>query len=418
MCRVDEVDTDLLPVGDVNTLTEKSKSSALTLAARHHNPDLVALLLRFKPDSSVKDKLGNSPLLYAARNDDKQSTIAILATNPCKNDGSVHEAAVRLNFDVLRTLLQAGHDPNFRSNVFGNLTPLGQVAKFCDGSRITELGKTLDVLMDAHADPLTRCHGKNVLYLALENSLPVPVTSAIIDRIMYKYMDDKANVYNLDGFNYSPSKYIEKGLVTLSSGDEKALLELIRSRENEAIYYADEGLDMQPEDVCGIPELLLAQEKERRELLNTRRKANSEREPLQDKHEQQLQHNQEKYDQVLGHEREEHDLSKRPEDDSQEQKIRHLEETREKTVRQQTEKIALAKIKNEMETRRKRDVMGLEDEKRIKKRQQLRQVNNEKDRQKRQANALNRDKLRNNQITAVKKRIISGEMGQDKNRQK
>jgi hypothetical protein len=277
------------------------------------------------------------------------------------------------------------------------LTPLGQVAKFCDGSHITELEKTLDVLMDAHADPLTRCQGKTILYLALENKLPVPVTSAIIDRIMYKHMDDKANIYNLDGFNYSPSKYIEKGLVKLSSADEKVLLKLIRSRENEAVYYADEGLDMQPEDACGIPKLLLAQERERRELLEMRRKANHEEESLRDKHEQKLQHN---------------------EDDSQEQKIRHLEETREKTVRQQTEKIAFMKIKTEMETRRKRDVMELENQKRMKKRLQLQQVNNEKDRQKRQANALNRVKLRDNQIAAVKKRIVAREMGLDKTGQK
>jgi hypothetical protein len=231
-------------------------------------------------------------------------------------------------------------------------------------------------------------------------------------------MDDKANVYNLDGFNYSLSKYIEKGLVKLSSADEKVLLKLIRSRENEAVYYADEGLGMQPEDACGIPKLLLAQERERRELLNMRRKTNHEEESLRDKHEQKLQHNEERSDEAVGDEWEEHDLSKRLEDDSQEQKIRHLEETREKTVRQQTEKIAFVKIKNEMETRRKRDVMELDNQERMKKRLQLQQVNNEKDRQKRQANALNRVKLRDNQIAAVKKRIVSREMGQDKTRQK
>jgi len=268
----------------------------------------VDVLIKQKIDVSVKDKFSRSALFFAAGNGDVKSTKIILQHKPRGNDGSLHEAARELHPDIMSLLLKAGHDPNFTSTKHEGLTPLGELCMYCNGKGLdSRIEECIELLVRAKIDPIKKWRGKSVLYMALDNPEPHPVTSALLERLMWKHVKNDANIYHEESLYYSPTMYLKKGYFLGSESDQRAMIQLLKDQGAEDHYYAEEGL-RQPRDAVGMPQHIVASERRRRQHEeNILRK--------QEEHEVSLRHNLERAQQRF-----------QLQEASQEQYLRHQEE--------------------------------------------------------------------------------------------
>ncbi|KAG9592567.1 hypothetical protein KCU60_g7273, partial [Aureobasidium melanogenum] len=297
-------------------------TTALMMAAQYEQPELVEELVKhMSSDSvSVKDKLSRSALFFAAGNGDVRSTKALLNCRPRSNDGSLHEAARQLYPEILSMLLEAGHDPNFVSTIHDGLTPLGELATNCDASeRRNDLEVCLEQLKAHRVDVLKQWRGKTALFLAMDNPVAYPVTSALLERLMNNYIDDERNIFRSKKLNFSPTMYLKKGNF---AGDEASCWDLIELLQNHGAvdrFFADAELEVQPEDAIGLPEPLRRAESERREHERKLKRA-------MDVHLQRLEMTQAEHNQRLKHDGqlEEQHLSYR--ELGQAQYVRHQEQ--------------------------------------------------------------------------------------------
>jgi hypothetical protein len=244
----------------------------------------VDVLVQKQINVSVKDKFYRSALFFAAGNGDVRSTKILLQCKPHGNDGSLHEAARELHPKILSLLIKAGHDVNFTSTKHEGLTALGELAMYCNGKGFdTRIEGCIELLVRAKLDPRKRWRGKTVLYVALDNPEPYPVTSALLERLMWKYIKSEANIYHEGGLYYSPTMYLKKsGFFLGSERDKMAMIQLLKDHGAEDVYYAAEGM-RQPPDALGMPASIV--ESERRRL-----KHEEDIRRMQQRHEESLRH--------------------------------------------------------------------------------------------------------------------------------
>ncbi|KAG9625798.1 hypothetical protein KCU64_g19090, partial [Aureobasidium melanogenum] len=272
-------------------------TTALMMAVQYEQPELVEELVKHMSSDSVsaKDKLSRSALFFAAGNGDVRSTKALLKCRPRSNDGSLHEAARQLYPEILSMLLEAGHDPNFVSTIHDGLTPLGELATNCDASeRRNDLEICLEQLKTHKVDVLKQWRGKTALFLAMDNPVAYPVTSALLERLMNNYIDDERNIFRSKKLNFSPTMYLKKGNF---AGDEASCWDLIELLQNHGAvdrFFADAELEVQPEGAIGLPEPLRQAESERREHERRLKRA-------MDVHRQKLEMTQAEHMQRLEH---------------------------------------------------------------------------------------------------------------------
>ncbi|KAH0375767.1 hypothetical protein KCU92_g10045, partial [Aureobasidium melanogenum] len=272
-------------------------TTALMMAAQYEQPELVEELVKhMSSDSvSVKDKLSRSALFFAAGNGDVRSTKALLECRPRSNDGSLHEAARQLYPEILFMLLKAGHDPNFVSTIHDGLTPLGELATNCDASeRRNDLEVCLEQLKTHKVDVLKQWRGKTALFLAMDNPVAYPVTSALLERLMNNCIDDERNIFRSKKLNFSPTMYLKKGNFAGDEASCRALIELLQNHGATDRFFADAELDVQPTDAIGLPEPLRRAESERREHERNLKRA-------MDVHLQKLEMTQAEHNQRLKH---------------------------------------------------------------------------------------------------------------------
>ena len=274
----------LTGVANPNFTTKYSKSTPLLLASRYERPDLVDVLVQEQINVSAKDKFYRSALFFAAGNGDVRSTKILLQCKPRGNDGSLHEAARELHPEILSLLIKAGHDVNFTSTKHEGLTALGELAMYCNGKGSdSRIERCIELLVRAKLDPGKRRRGKTVLYMALDNPEPYPVTSALLERLMWKYITCEANIYHEGGLYYSPTMYLKKsGFFLGSERDKMAMIQLLKDHGAEDVYYAAEGM-RQPPDALGMPASIA--ESERRRL-----KHEEDIQRMQQRHEESLRH--------------------------------------------------------------------------------------------------------------------------------
>jgi hypothetical protein len=291
---------------DINFMTISSRSTALLLAARYARSDVVKSLLKFKPaEVSVKDKFHRTPLFYASGNGDEKTVRSLVQAKARSNDGSLHEAMREIHPDVVRLLLKSGHDPNFSSSKHGGLTALGELCMYGDGNGLGgQIDDCIDLLVKARLDPMKKWHGKTLLHMALENPVPLPITSALLERVMYKHVNDTANVFHYQGLCYSPTMVLAKGHFVGTPDDCSALISLLKSNGAVDVYYAEEG-SAQPPDAVGMPKVILDAERRRRRHEEDRRmkleKDMDELRAAQVKHEQYMTHQEERFQQRFYH---------------------------------------------------------------------------------------------------------------------
>ncbi len=202
---------------------------------------------------SAKDIFHRSPLFYVSRLGSVDSVSLLLTRKSGKNDGSLHEASRCFHSEVMRLLIDAGHDPNHRSRPHCGRTALGEMALYGIVPDDDALGdEAADILKEAGADPLAPVHGKSIVFLALDNQDPVPITRLLLDRVLGGSLNDEGCIYQRDNLHYSPSMYVAKGICKSPKSEAHELLELLKGLGATDHYYA--SMDhQQPHDAIGLP---------------------------------------------------------------------------------------------------------------------------------------------------------------------
>ncbi|KAK4141212.1 uncharacterized protein C8A04DRAFT_31186 [Dichotomopilus funicola] len=247
---------------DISYTTPKSRTTPLLLAAKSGTVAVVKMLIEAGAKVSTKDKLGHSALFYASRAGNTELVELLLESRPAVNDGSLHEASRGFHVQVMQLLLEAGHDPNFRSTKHGGRTALGEIAlKATPPTDIAAAEESLDLLNAAEASPLLKVQGKTVIFLALDNEHNETITRLLLDRMLYRTLNSHENTYQHGALHYSPTMYVVKGVLLGPPSD--ALLQLLMAHGCDDRFYATIE-ETQPHDAVGLPEEIRDYERDRR----------------------------------------------------------------------------------------------------------------------------------------------------------
>lgn len=313
-CSVNRHASLLTEAADVSFAASRSRMTPLLLAVKSGRTDLAQVLLDAGARVSTKDVLGHSALFYAARAGNADLVSLLLKSKPIVNDGSLHEASRGFHVQVMKLLLEAGHDPNYRSSKHGGRTALGEMALKATVPRdIAVAEEALDLLASVEASPLLKVHGKTVIFLALDNQHNEAITRVLLDRMLYKTLNSHENTYQQGIYHYSPTMYIAKSL--LLGPPSQALLQLLKNHGGEDRFYATIE-EVQPPDAVGLPE-------EIRDYERGRRARERQNRLLDEDHAATLRRERERAHAHLQLRDEEHTLKLRQSDELSEQKRRH-----------------------------------------------------------------------------------------------
>lgn len=252
----------------VNFESRLSKTTPLMLAVQQRRPDLVRSLLLAGAEVDVADITGNTPLTMATRiGGDLGTTMmsSILAADPSKNDGSLHNAARELNLDALKVLIEFGHDVDFPSPLHDGRSALGEVCLHAadTGEMTAAKEKTMEKVMayltEQGTDLGLLANGKSALLLALASSDPLPTTRALLKVGMWKSINRPFNNYDDGTYTYSPTMYTK--YVLPASDAKEQLLALLKANRAHDVYYANDG--PQPDGAVGLPDELLVAQRQR-----------------------------------------------------------------------------------------------------------------------------------------------------------
>ncbi|KAH6894546.1 hypothetical protein B0T10DRAFT_253846 [Thelonectria olida] len=257
---------------NINFETAVTRSSPLMLSIQARRPDLVKTLILEGAEVDVTDAIGRSPLSMATEIGGDlaiQLMGSLLAAEPSKDDGSLHNAARELNLAAVRVLVQSGHDPDFPSPLHNGRSALGEVClRGSDTGELTadrekSMQKVMSFLVESGSDLTVKSDGKALLHLCFDAADSVATTRSFLKVVMWKHINKPFNQY-LDGdYTYSPTMYVIK--VMKPSDTREALLSLLRANRALDVYYANSG--EQPDDAKGLPEDMEVQERERKARL-------------------------------------------------------------------------------------------------------------------------------------------------------
>ncbi|RCI09701.1 hypothetical protein L249_3974 [Ophiocordyceps polyrhachis-furcata BCC 54312] len=261
------------PTVKVNAESSATRTTPLMLATQNRRPDLVKSLIDHGADGDALDSQGRTSLCMAANASGEvavQLLTILLAAEPSKDDGSLHNAARNLNLPAVTLLVQAGHDPDFPSPLHGGRSALGEVCLHgSDAGDLTALReramlKIMGLLMGSGSDLTIKSNGKSFLLLCFEAADPVVTTRALLKSGMWKHVNKPFNRFTVGEYTYSPTMYISKVLGPSSVKGE--LLSALRASRAIDMFYASQG--PQPEGAVGLPEEVEAEDRARRARLS------------------------------------------------------------------------------------------------------------------------------------------------------
>lgn len=255
-------------LANVNVTSNRSNMSPLMLAVQHRRPDIVNMLLLEGAEVDKIDHLGRTPLAMATAiggDVSVQIMASILAAEPCRDDGSLHNAARHLNLPAVKVLIGAGHDPDFPSTLHAGRSALAEVCLHgcgvgpatIEGER--ELQKVMTFLIDSNADLSIKADGKSVLLLCFDAPDPITTTRALLKSGMWKYINKPLNYFINETHTFSPTMYIKRILPPSDTNED--LIGLLRSTRATDVFYANGGA--QPEGAIGLPEDMAVLERAR-----------------------------------------------------------------------------------------------------------------------------------------------------------
>ncbi|UNI16794.1 hypothetical protein JDV02_003197 [Purpureocillium takamizusanense] len=253
----------------VNVESSLSQTTPLMLAVQTKRPDLVKSLLLEGADADAIDYLGRTSLSMATHIGGDiavQMMSSLLAAEPARDDGSLHNAARDLNLAAVKVLVQSGHDPDYPSQLHGGRSALGEVclhgsdAAEMTADRERAMQKVMTFLIDSNSDLAVRTNGKSLLYLCFDAADAVVTTRALLKSGMWKNINKPFNQYVDGNYTYSPTMYITKVLAQSDVGEQ--LLSVLRASRANDVFFANEGA--QPEGAVGLPEDMAVQERARK----------------------------------------------------------------------------------------------------------------------------------------------------------
>jgi len=254
----------------VNFETRLTKSTPLMLAVQHRRHDLVKSLILAEAEVDVVDATGNTPMTIATRIGGDIGTAMmkfILAADPSKNDGSLHNAARDLNLQAMQVLVEHGHDVDFPSPLHGGRSALGELCLHAahagplTAAQEKQMERAMAFLIGEQTDLTIQADGKSVLLLALNSTDPISTTRALLKVELWRHVNRPHNHFTDGTYTYSSTQYIAR-VLPCAEDTRPQLLELLKANRATDIYYANDG--PQPPDAINLPPELLRAERERR----------------------------------------------------------------------------------------------------------------------------------------------------------
>ncbi|CAN8102630.1 unnamed protein product [Discula destructiva] len=256
----------------VNFETSLSKSTPLMLAIKKKRHDVVKQLVLADANVDVADMTGNTPLTLTTQVGGDLGTMMmsnILAAEPSKDDGSLHNAARDLNVQAMQVLVDFGHEVDFPSPLHGGRTALGELCLHAadlgplSAAQVKSMEKSMTFLMKQGTDLSLHSDGKSVLLLAMESADPLPTTRALLKVGMWKHINRPWNQYTDGSYTYSSTQYAKRILPHHEVAEE--LHKLLKANRAQDIYFANEG--PQPAGAIGLPDDIVRVERERKARL-------------------------------------------------------------------------------------------------------------------------------------------------------
>ncbi|KYK61350.1 ankyrin repeat containing protein [Drechmeria coniospora] len=257
----------------VNVESNVSRTTPLMLAVQTKRPEVVKLLLLEGADVDAMDIQGRTSLSMATHIGGEvavQMMSNLLAADPAKDDGSLHNVARDLNLAAVKVLVQSGHSPDFPSQLHGGRSALGEVCLHgsdrgeMSAEREREMQRIMTFLIDSNSDLSVKIADKSVLHFCFDAADPVVTTRALLKSGMWKYVNKPFNHLLKDGYMYSPTMYIAKVLPPSDVNEE--LLSILRASRATDVFYAVDGA--QPDGAVGLPEDMAVQERARKARLS------------------------------------------------------------------------------------------------------------------------------------------------------
>lgn len=253
---------------NVNFETRLSKTTPLMLAVQNKRKDLVRKIILAGAEVDVVDATGNTPLTVATRiGGDIGTTMMtnILAAEPSKNDGSLHNAARELHLRAVQVLCDFGHEPDFPSPLHGGRSALGELclnaahAGPLTASQEKQMGQVMAYLIEHGTDLSLLSDGKPLLHLAFSSPDPLPTTRSLLKVGMWKHINAPFNLCTTANHVYSPTQYLLR--LHPQTDTTTSLLTLLYSNRAIDTFYALSG--PQPPDAINPPPEILAAERAR-----------------------------------------------------------------------------------------------------------------------------------------------------------
>ena len=241
-----------------------ARESIIHMAIRSGRSTLVGVLLKHGSDASITDNFGFSPLMTASGMGDTLIVSYLLEAGVATNDGSLHEAARSMQFEVVKLLLKHQHSPTRPSAAHQGRTALGEL---CSGARaapsdLWRLKQIIEVLIEAGADATKHVNCKPLICLALDNGKPRPIVEALFAAFLWGRINEDFNLFMNETHCFSPSMYVEKGLFLGPREQKSQLLALLKQyNADRDVFYALSG--PQPPEPKGMPSQLKKEHDER-----------------------------------------------------------------------------------------------------------------------------------------------------------
>ncbi|KAK8064169.1 hypothetical protein PG996_008821 [Apiospora saccharicola] len=304
-------------LANVNCVAKSSLTTPLILAARHCRADIVQLLIKAGAKTDHRDCYGRSALFHASRAGDLDAVKLLLKSKHKTNDGSLHEAARNLHSSVAAALIKNGYSVNFHSSMSEHegRTPLLELAYRCDCRRKSvEAEDTILAIEKGKVDKVDifdQWQGQNALFLALENTHPVPVTKALLDTIFSssKIINNERNVMVVRDaetgwptYSKSPTFHLKLTADKGNSEVNQELQQLLETKNAMDRFFAPFG-SPQPRDAVNIPEDIDKEDKRLRDEQEKKRNQEEKRRIQEFDHQEKLRRQREEGDNSAGIER-------------------------------------------------------------------------------------------------------------------